>query len=542
MGRLHPADFPLNSLDDSERMVVEALIEFTDNSWIVMPTVRLAEKPPVEIDIVVAHPAFGVGIVEVKGFIPDIKYGQWITPYGNEGDGGPPAQLTRNRFALRDLLRRHCPVAPHVDVPGAVAFPNAKGFKTCQMQPHDLSPDQIIWSTDLTTIDDALTRAMPRGRAGVLMFPDGVFKELIDIIRPDVAFDDDPAAYARWAQRLIERNNGNHVKVLERLDVNRRVYVTGGAGTGKSRLAVAWAWRCATGRGERTLLVCFNEPLGFEFQRRLADVEGLTAGPFFPVARDFDGMPLLETPDERREDPDFWNNDVNGHLHLHWPQITERFDTIIVDEVQDFSPAWLAQLEALLDPDGPRRMLLVGDSDQELHPRGFIPPRSDDGWTLCELVRNTRNSYGIAQILRRRLKGPEAPQGGPESTHLRFRPLDDLDAPHLRAEVTAELEQLRSEGFEDEAIAVVCADSTSRNWLRESPQFCRWEHRGEGRIACETTRRIKGLEFSVVILVASKWPVEDQLLYVGVSRAVLGLSVVGPPEMGERLGLTPMAG
>lgn len=539
MGRLHPADFPLPR-DSAESRVIEALIDDTDNDWIVMPNVRIAEDPPAEIDIVIAHPTFGVAVIEVKGYPPEVRGGRWHGPYENDGSG-PPGQLNRNRRAAEAIVRGCSSSLHRVHVPGAIAFPNASGFKTSE-RPTDLNDRQIIWSSDVLDIELALERIMPKRSRENPVLPPDLFDVVIRAFRPDVAFDDDPAAYARWAQRLIERNNGNHVKVLERLDVNRRVYVTGGAGTGKSRLAVAWAWRCATGRGERTLLVCFNEPLGFEFQRRLADVEGLTAGPFIPVARDFDGMPPLETPDERREDPDFWNNDVNGHLHLHWPQITERFDTIIVDEVQDFSPAWLAQLEALLDPDGPRRMLLVGDSDQELHPRGFIPPRSDDGWTLCELVRNTRNSYGIAQILRRRLKGPEAPQGGPESTHLRFRPLDDLDAPHLRAEVTAELEQLRSEGFEDEAIAVVCADSTSRNWLWESPQFCRWEHRGEGRIACETTRRIKGLEFSVVILVASKWPVDDQLLYVGVSRAVLGLSVVGPPEMGERLGLTPMAG
>jgi hypothetical protein len=51
------------------------------------------------------------------------------------------------------------------------------------------------------------------------------------------------------------------VTALEPLDVNRRVLVTGGAGSGKTRLATAWARR-AVGRGERILLVhaCRHRP------------------------------------------------------------------------------------------------------------------------------------------------------------------------------------------------------------------------------------------------------------------------------------------
>ena len=81
----------------------------------------------------------------------------------------------------------------------------------------------------------------------------------------------------------------------------------------------------------------------------------------------------VQTPATADEDaPDdvvgaFWRNQVQGHLHQHWADIVEQYDTIVVDEVQDFSQAWLAMLETLLDPDGPRRFLLVGDANQELY-------------------------------------------------------------------------------------------------------------------------------------------------------------------------------
>lgn len=537
MGRLHPANFPLNSLDVSERRVVEALLEYTDHAWIVMPDVRIGEQPPVQIDIVVAHPAFGVAVIEVKGYRPEIRNGLWITPYDDVGaSGGPPAQLTRNRYALRDRLRDCHPDAQHLQVDGAVAFPNTRGVRD-DVEPIDLRPEQLIWSGDLEMIDHSLERLIQRGRPGELLFPEGVFGQLIRTIRPDVEFDDDLEAQARWARTHIDRVTRQNTLALERLDANRKVYVSGGAGTGKSRLAIAWAVRAAQ-RGERTLLTCFNEPLGAEIRRRTETIDGLTVGPFFPIALSLDGIPPLDIPDSG--DTDFWNHQAHGHLHLYWPEVVDRFDTVVVDEAQDFSPAWLAQLEALLDPDGPRRFLLVGDLDQELHQRGFIPPRSEDGWTVCELVNNTRNSSAIGRLLRRRLHGPPAPAGAPETSHLRARIVAEASDPgSLTAAVIAEVETLEREGHGRSTMAVVCLDSQARDHLLALDDLCRFEDRAEGLVLCDTVRRLKGLEFPNVILVGSTSDIDEQRLYIGVSRAVLGLSVIGPLALAERLDLGP---
>jgi len=532
MGRLHPPNFSMTSINESEARVVEALVEYTDSKWIIMPTVRIAESPPVEIDIVVAHPTHGVGIIEVKGYTPRIEAGLWKERYDGDRSGGPVAQMLRNRYALRDLLRGAIPELSHLQVDSAVAFPNASGFAG-EERSADIDPDQLIWSADIFTIDSSLLRFMTRGRSGTSMFADGIFGQIVRTIRPTVEFDADPAAYVRWGEGRIESYSGAQIRTLERLDANRRVYVTGGAGTGKSRLALAWARRAAL-RGEHTLLVCFNEPLGAEFQRRIGMMNNLRTGPFLRLALSLDGIPHKSEPADAGTD--YWNNEVHGHLHLHWPQVTERFDTIIVDEAQDFSPSWLAMLTSLLDPDGPQRMLLAGDADQELHQRGFLAPQSQDGWTLCELVVNTRNSFEIAQLLRNRLGGPLAPPALPLSTHLRFTPVEDDTS--LIAAVRAEVLALQQAGFDEASIAVACLDSASRDLLRANTGFVSFEEAGPGLVVCETVRRLKGLEYSSVILVSSRWPIDDTLLYVGISRAVFGLSVIGPPQLGDRLRLS----
>jgi len=534
MGRLHPPDFPLRSLDDSERRLAESLIEYTDSTWLIMPTVRIGDQPPVEIDMVVAHHEHGIGVIEVKGYVPRIVDGSWVTPY--EDGGGPVAQMIRNRFALRELLRKRCP-GNRIEVDAAIAFVNARGFQT-EERPSDIDEDDLIWSMDHYVIDSALLRFMRRGRPGRRMFDEPTFESIVEAIRPNVAFDADPAAYTRWGTERLEAYSGAQIRSLERLDANRRVFVTGGAGTGKSRLALAWARRAAI-RGERTLMVCFNDPLSAEFERRLGHVENLTTGAFLRLALSLEGMPFLQEPDDDAPDEvvrAFWRNQVQGHLHEHWADVVERYDTIVVDEVQDFSQAWLAMLETLLDPEGPRRFLLVGDADQELYQRGFRPPRSEDGWAMCELASNTRNALEIARLLRNRFNGPPAPAALPSATHLRFR---QAAGPEEIVEmVRTELEELRTAGFECCDIAVATLDRHSRNYLRASGGFDGYGVVEDGDIVCETVHRLKGLEYSAVVLVADHWPVNDTLMHVGVSRAVFGLTVIGPAELGEYLRLS----
>ena len=47
------------------------------------------------------------------------------------------------------------------------------------------------------------------------------------------------------------------------------------------------------------------------------------------------------------------------------------------------------------------------------------------------------------------------------------------------------------------------------------------------------------LEFDYVVLAAADNLMSDALLYVGASRAVTGLTVIGPSALATRLGLTP---
>jgi ATP-dependent exoDNAse (exonuclease V) alpha subunit len=56
-------------------------------------------------------------------------------------------------------------------------------------------------------------------------------------------------------------------------------------------------------------------------------------------------------------------------------------------------------------------------------------------------------------------------------------------------------------------------------------------------VACENVHRIKGLEADTVVLASPDADVADTLLYVGISRAVSQLVLVGPRALAARVGL-----
>ena len=88
-------------------------------------------------------------------------------------------------------------------------------------------------------------------------------------------------------------------------------------------------------------------------------------------------------------------------------------------------------------------------------------------------------------------------------------------------------------------ILVLTGHTALRDRIREeSPggfACTTWEDRHGGDIVCETIHRMKGLERDAVILMTTDDHLEEHLLYVGMSRAVSRLLVVGPPTLRDKL-------
>jgi ATP-dependent exoDNAse (exonuclease V) beta subunit len=163
-------------------------------------------------------------------------------------------------------------------------------------------------------------------------------------------------------------------------------------------------------------------------------------------------------------------------------------------------------------------------------------PSVADGWTRCELTANCRNTFQIASLLRQRFDGALAPVGGPESEDLRFIEFDSPDDDAISDAVGEALDLLEGRDHAAESILVATFTGSVRDLLIDDLGFARWEDRDPMAILCENVHRVKGLEFDHVILVVHDAAVSDKLLYVGASRAIMSLTVIGSAHVRVRLG------
>jgi len=429
---------------------------------------------------------------------------------------------------LRDRLRSFHPALGQVRVEYAVAFPNVDTIDG--RLPDDSHRSQVITCVDLERCREAVDRLMTRSYTTQRLGDVGM-QRLLSLLLPDSEVEWAAEARARLARVRLDELCDRQVGALASLDLNDRVCVTGAAGSGKTRLAVTWARRAML-RGDRTLLTCFNVPLAAQLASRFVPEAELTVGPFYEVALGMTGLPPLEVPGDA--DRQWWEHEAIGHLHLHWPLVTERFDTIIIDEAQDFSPMWITLLTQLLDENGPQRILMVADPSQGIYERGFKVPTD---WVRCELENNCRNTLNIATMLEQRFNGGHAPAVGPETEDIAWVEASDLEA-MVEAVGEAIDRVLDERDHAAQNLFVGTFTSSVRDRLRDEYSMVSWEDMSAMDILCENVHRVKGLEYDHVILVAHTEDISNDLLYVGASRAVMSLTVIGPKSIGERMGLT----
>jgi DNA helicase IV len=327
------------------------------------------------------------------------------------------------------------------------------------------------------------------------------------------------------------------VRALSTLDMNNTVFVHGAAGTGKTQLALRWAER-ALANGERVLLTCYNIPLADYLASQFVDQPNIVVSNFVDMFGKIEGMPDLPVP--AGADSDWYKNSPVAHIVAHAGQLVEKFDTIIVDEAQDFYGEWIMSLLELHLPNGQQRLLMVGDSQQNLFERNAVDVMEEMGATQAELLLNCRNTHEIGSLLQS-MGGAQVANASPDGQGVFFIPVSSTE--ELVSAVAVELEDLIGERQIDPAnVLIVTVRTDDRDAIRKAMpggyNCTSWEDREDDNVVCETVQRTKGLEYDTVILATTSTTVRDSLLYVGASRAVSLLTVIAPVEIGQKLGLT----
>jgi hypothetical protein len=303
---------------------------------------------------------------------------------------------------------------------------------------------------------------------------------------------------------------GAQLALAALLEAAERALIEGGAGTGKTILAGEMAARCSE-KGKSVLYCCRSVPLAREMARRMAGRDGVSVRSCRVPAD------LLSSAAERGE--------PSASGSTGW-------DVIIVDEAQDFPPAWWDPIETLVTA-GHSRLLVFADSNQAVY------CLREDLAACLELERfrlgvNLRSTRNIARVTERLYRGPLIRSCGPEGVAPVAVDCTYGEAVSLAAGKTLEL--IREENISPSDIAVLVPDGECAGKVCSllSDSGLDVTDAGSllpGAVTVDTVRQFKGLESPVIILVTDGLLARNaELLYVGLSRARGFLCVFGPVD------------
>ncbi len=518
----------------SERTTFELLREQLGPDDLLAAGVRVTRKGvDREIDILVGLAGHGVVALEVKGGAVWLDDGHWYQRWkaGNPKRIDPVEQVRQAMYALRDYVdtdyrwerRRirwgHALVLPHVAVSDDFATP------TC-------AREAIFGRDDLASMVGGL-RALadqphnpPPTREDLL--------DLRDILVGRFAPQADLVAEAGEREERAQQLTEQQAMVLDAIRMLNRVEVRGGAGSGKTWLAVEQARRLAA-RGERVALVCYSRGLAAYLKRRVATIpnrrhRSAFVGTFHELGEQW-GAVLPETTD----DTEGWEVRLPADMRALGEALSDRhrYDAVVVDEAQDFSDTWWpALLSGLRAEDS--GVYVFSDESQRVFARYGGPPMPLLPLMLDTNLRNTRQigrTFTDLAPFRMRLRGGDGPA-------VRLMPCSSDEALERADDAVDELlDQWRPQ---DIALLTTGSRHPEQRERQERGQDAYWESFWDDeQVFYGHVLGFKGLERRVVVLALNEKHREErsrERLYVGLSRARDQLVVCGDPEYIREVG------
>lgn len=469
-----------------------------------------------ELDVVVVNATGDVLLVEVKA--GEVEFGAEgiFKRYGQQRHA-VHAQVRLQYAAMRTRLDQAGLV---VQVGAMLVVPHACVTREVAQWPRERIVDASQYDDLVHWVRQALPvgPAAPARQAQVVAF----FANLLHL-EPDVS------ALACQLGQATAQLAGGLATWVPRLEVpGGLLRVVGTAGSGKTQLAVQQL-RQADGRGQRAAYLCFNRPLADHMARLL---------PPRVVAQTFHELAERHYRADHGV-PDFTTAGIFDRLEAHaidWLMTGEPdLDLLVIDEMQDFKPAWVQALLARLRESG--CALLLEDPEQSLY--GDREPFDIAGEVRLSAPENYRSPRTVVDLVNalRLTNVPVIAAGARQGSFQ--EPRYYASAAELQSATVTAVETCLRQGFALADVVVLSLHGLGRSQLLTLDRLGPWRLRRptgrygadgqpiwtDGDLMADTVLRFKGQSAPAVVLTeidfAEFTDVMRRRLFVGLTRALI---------------------
>jgi hypothetical protein len=501
-----------------------------------------------EIDFVICDPNRGFLVIEVKGggISNNPETGKWISVDrgGQEHTIKDPVRQALNaKHAIYKKLKKFNKL---LDFPFAssssghlVFFPDIK-FNNSLVKP-DCEREMIGTAENLTNMGEWIEKAFeffavdhfkPPGPKGL-----DLMKQTFG--RP-VSASALTSSNIELAEKRVLELTSSQSMLLSFIKSRRRAIISGGAGTGKTVLAVEKAKELAA-EGFKTLVTCYNRPLADYLRLNLESEENISVLDVHQIAKRYidaanaaTKRDLIEEIKGLHGNADIWDVLMPIALWDSAEYVQTRFDAIVCDEGQDIPEDFWMPLQRILTDFDSSPFFIFRDENQDIFKRTTSSVFEEVPFNLEINCRNTSEIHNFAY---QNYRGPNVT--APNISNI---PVSNLttrgiveQAELIRVEIR---EMLTDPGISPSDIVVLV--SSIQNLSRMKGELVEkkisnsitWtaNHRAnQNEVLIESVKRFKGLEARIVILWlddAGVAPIEGEELYVGASRARSQLVIV----------------
>ncbi|MFA9438765.1 ATP-binding domain-containing protein [Uliginosibacterium sp. sgz301328] len=477
-----------------------------------------------DVDFVVVSPAGDVLLIEQKnGFLREVP-ANGPGPF-DKSTRSLVSNMAQAADALRQRLSRELAPGRSVRIDALLYCPD---YTIRDPGTVGVLPERIVDAPRREMLCHAIQQLLPADFES----PDAVTK-VCRFFSNELSLAPDVRAFVNQADQLYTRLSGGLAHWARQIEcMPHRLHVVGTAGSGKTQLALA-ALEDGVRAGRRVLYVCYNRPLA-DHIATIVPPEATVATYHHLCSRVTRSLGVT---------PDYSSADSFDRIGAPFPAEADlsawQFDELIVDEGQDFEPAWFDNLIRLLRPEG--RAWWLEDPMQRLYKResvalaDWVRIRSDTNYrTPGDMLSQITELLGLTHITH---SGSPLRSGGMSVKTY-------TDETGLSEATRRAVTECLGAGFRRDMIAIISFKGRDKSALMALEQLGsnrlkkftgQYDMLGspifsDGELLLETVYRFKGQSCPCVILTEIEFDTTDEIslhkLFVGATRATQKLVLV----------------